>query len=84
MNKELFIILGKMRREEASLVPVCLSLKSCYQGSGPHEEAIFGMETAAPVSHGWVTSEMGGRQPYLDWKIINSDAPIIRNKTFWP
>lgn len=35
LDKELFIILGKIRREEASLASVCWSLQSCYHDSSP-------------------------------------------------
>lgn len=62
LGTELFIILGSMRREEASLTPACLSLESCERGPGPPEEAAWCTEQLPLCAAMGPAGMAGGRQ----------------------
>lgn len=52
LGKELFIILGSIRREEASLTPACLSLESYECGPGPLRR-LPGTQSSCPSELQW-------------------------------
>lgn len=78
LDKELFIILGRIRGEEARLASVCLSLESCYHNSSLMRRPWCGRDRLPPALSGWTSSEMEGRQAAMlrqgppAWRLLPS------------